>query len=103
MLRRSDCFGCRRCRVDALEQSDPSQQSAFLTPLVNVFCCFHSSDSEGTFDTPEESPGVEKQLGELENPNCTGERATYIDGTTERQFPEVERRKHTAASACEPV
>ncbi|NP_001011706.1 transforming acidic coiled-coil-containing protein 1 isoform B [Takifugu rubripes] len=29
------------------------------------------SDSEGTFDTPEESPGVEKQLGQLENSNHT--------------------------------
>ncbi|XP_011613950.1 transforming acidic coiled-coil-containing protein 1 isoform X4 [Takifugu rubripes] len=30
-----------------------------------------NSDSEGTFDTPEESPGVEKQLGQLENSNHT--------------------------------
>lgn len=47
-------------------------------PLLNFFLFFHSSDSEGTFDTPEESPGVEKQLGQLENSNHTGEMAAYF-------------------------
>lgn len=63
------------------QHRDPSQQPGFLPFLVNVFCCFHSSDSEGTFDTPEESPGVEKQLGQLENSNYTGESAADIDET----------------------
>lgn len=65
----------------------PSNQ--FSPPLVNVLCCFHRSDSEGTFDTPEESPGVEQQLGQLEDSNPTGERAAYADGTREWRFPEV--------------
>uniref|UniRef100_H3BY54 Transforming acidic coiled-coil-containing protein C-terminal domain-containing protein n=1 Tax=Tetraodon nigroviridis TaxID=99883 RepID=H3BY54_TETNG len=38
------------------------------------------SDSEGTFDTPEESPGLGKQLGELENSN----RTDYLPPVTNR-------------------
>lgn len=62
--------------------TDDGELVIFLPLLVNVFCCLHSSDSEGTFDTPEESPGVEKQLGQLENSNYTGESAADIDETT---------------------
>lgn len=43
--------------------------------FAEVSClCLHSSDSEGTFETPEaESPGVAKLLGQLDNSNQTGE------------------------------
>lgn len=44
--------------------------------FVKVFHCFslHSSDSEGTFETPEaESPGVVKLLTQLDNAKHTGE------------------------------
>lgn len=38
----------------------------------------HSSDSEGTFGTPEaESPGVEKILARLDNSNHTGEKHPF--------------------------
>lgn len=44
--------------------------------LETYFLCLslHSSDSEGTFGTPEaESPGVEKMLAKLDNSSHTGE------------------------------
>lgn len=39
----------------------------------------HSSDSEGTFETPEaESPSVVKLLGQLDNSNHSGEIAQLL-------------------------
>lgn len=43
---------------------------------AKVRCSLHSSDSEGTFGTPEAEspPGVEKILANLDNSNHTGEK-----------------------------
>lgn len=52
--------------------------SVFLNDvlLTSSSLSLHSSDSEGTFETPEaESPGVVKLLGQLDNSNHTGEMA----------------------------
>eukprot|EP00066_Takifugu_rubripes_P024683 XP_011613949.1 PREDICTED: transforming acidic coiled-coil-containing protein 1 isoform X1 [Takifugu rubripes] len=57
--------------------SSKRKTACFLLLLISeeVLCVValreDRSDSEGTFDTPEESPGVEKQLGQLENSNHT--------------------------------
>lgn len=56
---------------------------------ANVLCLsLHSSDSEGTFGTPEAEspPGVEKILAKLDNSNHTGEKVQVSDSPSDCSF-----------------